>query len=83
MKRATSQFGVHAKVPVSSVKDSSGGSRKYGSIAAGTRLRFDIEVEDSTSGLGRKRKSALKKKLELLRALRHLARKSRSQCTYV
>ncbi len=42
MKRDVSHEGLHPRVPVSMVRDVSGGSRKSGSIADGTRFRVDM-----------------------------------------
>jgi hypothetical protein len=42
MNREVSHEGLQPRVPVSMVKDASGGNRKSGSIAAGMRFRVDI-----------------------------------------
>ena len=43
-KRAVSQFGLQPSVPDSKISEASGGSRKYGSIADGMRLRVAMET---------------------------------------
>ena len=41
-KRTVSHEGLHPRVPVSMVNDTSRGNRRSGSIAAGMRFRVDM-----------------------------------------